>query len=73
MRKSEKDDVRSADADDWSLEHGIQSESDDDESTESCNRRENNIIDKTQSHLSQCSRYHREDLSYYGTDGDTSY
>lgn len=84
IRKSAKDDVASVDADDWSQEHGVRSESDDDESMESCIQREADLGRSTkinigearsyrQPGLPQCSRYHREDLSYYGTEVGSSY
>ncbi|KAL3806428.1 hypothetical protein ACHAXA_009626 [Cyclostephanos tholiformis] len=82
--KSEMDDVRSADADNWSLEYGIQIESDDDESIESSSQREaclgrstrindGEVKSNQQPDLSQYRHYHREDFSYCETDADSSY
>jgi hypothetical protein len=85
--KSVKDDARPADADDWSLEYSVQSESDNDSrnSFNSSTQRKAGLgmltkIDKSlikpyrPPDMSQCRRYHREDLSICGTDaGSTCY
>jgi hypothetical protein len=83
--KSVKDDTGPADADDWSLEYSVRSESDSDESIESYTQckavlgtpmkiNDSQIKSHRQPDLSQCRRYNREDLSFCGTDaGSTHY